>query len=106
MRELAGYREAAGMIVGIDVKDPEIEDKIACIVKKYGHSCKRDSYSKIYMELKCLPRKLRYFKKAVKYLAEDFVKSKILTHEEFSKRPHSRMIYGLFDWKKPKISQK
>ena len=87
-------------ILKLDQTSPDFRDLAACTIKKFVHGEKMSIYHRIFLDLKYGPRKPRSFKKHAKQLIDDFVKTKIETHKQFSQRDVRKQIWGLFDWKK------
>lgn len=98
---MSDYYTAAEEVMRIHRDDPEYRDKIAAIIKRFGHTQKLDAYSTVFTHVKHLPRNPRVFKKCAKRFFAEYLPSKIATHEDFSTRGYRKQIHGLFDWQIP-----
>lgn len=83
----------------MDFMSPDFEAEVACKIKKLIHAEKFSVYHRLHLYLKHGPRKLRPFKKHVKFFADEFLKPKIKTHKEFMNKDWRKQMYGYFDWK-------
>lgn len=93
--------ELAEEIKKIDPNDSQWTDKVACMIKKVIHEEKFHVYVRMFSFLKWEGGKSRIFKKKVRsYFLKNALEAKIETHDCFRKKPYTKQIYGLFDWKR------